>query len=84
MLVNLALREQGLMVARQPKRIKGFALSQAGSACQPAARSGNQILLDYYLTEMEIDPMLINGYQREEFTHLAVAAAVKSNAAMRV
>ncbi|MGI6552026.1 MAG: substrate-binding domain-containing protein [Bacillota bacterium] len=80
-LVNLALREQGLMVAPgNPKGIKGFR-----DLTRPEVRfvnrqpgAGTRILLDYYLTEMEIDPVLINGYQREEFTHLAVAAAVKS------
>jgi molybdate-binding protein len=35
-------------------------------------------LLDYLLTKAGIEPSRINGYNREEFTHLAVGAAVKS------
>ena len=38
--------------------------------------SGTRVLLDFKLSEAGIDPESIAGYQREEYTHLAVAAAV--------
>jgi putative molybdopterin biosynthesis protein len=37
-------------------------------------------LLDYLLEREELDTAAINGYNREEYTHLAVAAAVKNDA----
>jgi putative molybdopterin biosynthesis protein len=37
--------------------------------------------LDYQLRKLGIDPAGIDGYQAEEFTHMAVAAAVMSDAA---
>ena len=38
--------------------------------------SGTRVLLDYKLGELGIAPDDIEGYDREEFTHLAVAADV--------
>jgi putative molybdopterin biosynthesis protein len=38
-------------------------------------------LLDYLLEQQRIDPGQVNGYEREEYTHLAVAAAVASGSA---
>jgi putative molybdopterin biosynthesis protein len=46
---------------------------------QPGA--GTRYLLDYHLGQLEIAPDEIQGYQREEFTHLTAAAAVASNRA---
>ena len=39
------------------------------------------MLLDYRLKELGIEPSTITGYEREEFTHLMVAAAVASGTA---
>ena len=39
------------------------------------------MLLDYNLRRLGIDPGSIRGYRREEFTHMAVASAVKSGSA---
>ncbi len=39
------------------------------------------MLLDYALQQRDLDARQISGYQRQEYTHLAVAAAVKSGAA---
>ena len=39
------------------------------------------MLLDYELGKLGIDPAAVRGYEREEYTHLAVAAAVASGAA---
>src|SRR5690606_41502295 len=43
--------------------------------------AGTRILLDYELEQRGIDPAAIQGYGREEYTHLAVAAAVASGTA---
>ena len=43
--------------------------------------AGTRMLLDYRLGRLGIDPEDVNGYRREEYTHLAVAAAVQSGAA---
>jgi putative molybdopterin biosynthesis protein len=83
-LVNLAYREQGLMVLPgNPKGIKGigdlardhitFVNRQAGS--------GTRILLDYRLAELDISPENIQGYGQEEFTHMSVAVTVLSGGA---
>ncbi|ADG81625.1 molybdopterin biosynthesis protein [Thermincola potens] len=79
--INLMYRQQGFIVARgNPKQIKGiedlvrndvrFINRQRGA--------GTRILLDYYLKQKGIDPELIAGYDREEYTHMAVAVAVAS------
>ncbi|MGI6605273.1 MAG: substrate-binding domain-containing protein, partial [bacterium] len=43
--------------------------------------AGTRVLLDWALKEEGIDPAAIQGYEREEYTHTAVAAAVKGGAA---
>ena len=83
-LVNMVYRQQGLIVARgNPKEINSindlvrddirFINRQNGA--------GTRILLDYKLQEARISPDLIQGYDREEYTHMAVAAGVASGAA---
>jgi putative molybdopterin biosynthesis protein len=83
-LVTLVYREQGLIVARgNPRGITGlrdlhrpdlsFVNRQAGS--------GTRILLDWRLKQLGIDPRRINGYEREEYTHMAVAVDVLSGTA---
>jgi putative molybdopterin biosynthesis protein len=39
------------------------------------------VLLDYYLGQLGLDSEQIHGYDQEEYTHLAVAAAVRSGRA---
>jgi putative molybdopterin biosynthesis protein len=83
-LVTLVHREQGLIVAPgNPEGITGFEdLSRAGVRFVNRQRgSGTRILLDYHLNRLGIKPGEIQGYRREEFTHLAVAVAVRSGAA---
>jgi putative molybdopterin biosynthesis protein len=80
-LVNLVLRDQGLIVAKDnPKGIKGIEdLSRNDiTFINRQGGSGTRILLDYRLNQMEIDPATINGYETEEFTHMSVAVAVLS------
>ncbi len=83
-LIHLVMRDQGLIVpAGNPKGIRGiedltrdrvrFINRQNGS--------GTRILLDYRLKQIGIEPGRIEGYRTEEFTHMAVAAAVLSGAA---
>ncbi len=83
-LVNLVYREQGLMVAPgNPKRIEGIAdLARPEVTFVNRQRgAGTRLLLDFRLKQLGIPGERIQGYQREEFTHLAVAAAVQSGAA---
>ncbi len=83
-LVTLAHREQGLIVKKgNPADITGVAdLARNGVVFVNRQRgSGTRILLDYLLKQAGIDAREIDGYGREEFTHLLVAAAVKSGRA---
>ena len=80
-LVNLVLRDQGLIIAKDnPKGIKGIEdLSRNDiTFINRQGGSGTRILLDYRLNQMEINPATINGYETEEFTHMSVAVAVLS------
>jgi putative molybdopterin biosynthesis protein len=83
-LVNLVYREQGLIVP--PGNPKG--ITRLDDLLRPDVLfvnrqegSGTRVLLDYQLKQLGGDPMQVRGYQREEHTHLAVAAAVQSGAA---
>ena len=83
-LVNLVHREQGLIVAPgNPKSIRGLEdLTQDGvDFVNRQAGSGTRILLDWRLTQLGIDPASINGYEREEYTHMAVAVDVLNGSA---
>jgi len=84
MLVTLVGREQGWIVPPgNPKGLAGW-----GDAANPDARivnrqrgAGTRVLLDYELGKLGIAPETARGYEREEYTHLAVAAAVASGVA---
>jgi putative molybdopterin biosynthesis protein len=43
--------------------------------------AGTRLLLDYELSQRDIEPAAVAGYDHEEYTHLAVAAAVASGVA---
>lgn len=78
-LIKLVDRIQGFMVKKgNPKNIKDFAdLTKEGiSFVNRQKGSGTRLLLDYRLKEKGLAPTDISGYEREEFTHMAVAAAV--------
>lgn len=82
-LVNLVKRQQGLMVVKS----NPLGISVLHDLTRKEVRfinrqkgSGTRILLDYLLSREQISPGQINGYNREEYTHLAVAAAVKNDA----
>jgi len=83
-LVHLAQREQGILVASgNPKSIRSLEdLTRAGVRFvnrQPG--SGTRVLLDYELGKLGIDRAAIAGYEREEFTHMAVGVAIASGLA---
>ncbi|UCH59350.1 MAG: molybdopterin biosynthesis protein [Anaerolineales bacterium] len=82
--VALVGRTQGLLVAKDnPKRIQTlddltrpevtFVNRQRGA--------GTRVLLDYELGKLRVNPEAIQGYNQEEYTHLAVAAAISSGRA---
>lgn len=83
-LVTLVEREQGWMVQPgNPKRLVGWA-DAANPDVQIVNRqrgAGTRVLLDYELGKLGIKPVQVHGYEREEYTHLAVAAAVASGTA---
>jgi len=83
-LINLVHREQGLIVAPgNPKSIKGLEdlMRDEVSFVNRQAGSGTRILLDWRLGQLGIDSARIKGYEREEYTHMAVAVDVLSGTA---
>ena len=83
-LVRLAARTQGLMIPpHNPMRITSLAdLARDGVRFVNRQRgSGTRVLLDFKLREFGIRTESILGYDREEYTHLAVAAAVQGGRA---
>jgi molybdopterin molybdotransferase/putative molybdopterin biosynthesis protein len=83
-LVHLAGRVQGLIVPVGNPR--GFAslrdLVAPGVQFVNRQRgSGTRVLLDYQLRQLGLSASSIAGYEREQYTHLAVAADVASGAA---
>jgi len=79
--VNLSWRQQGLYVQKSnPKKIEGLADIARGDVrfINRQRGSGTRILLDFQLEKLGISVDLINGYDREEYSHLSVAASVKS------
>ena len=82
--VRLVGREQGLILAPgNPKTITGLGdIARADLAYVNRQRgAGTRILLDYQLEKLGIEPASVRGYQHEEYTHLAVAAAIASGRA---
>jgi len=83
-LVGFVGREQGLMVrAGNPKGLAGFR-----DLARPEVRfvnrqrgAGTRVLLDYELMRAGVAVESVTGYEQEEYTHLAVAAAVASGRA---
>ncbi len=84
MLVHLARREQGLMIARRnPKRIRHVRdLGRRGVRLINRQRgAGTRLLLHQRLRVAGIDPRSVSGYDREVPTHGAVAAAIAAGTA---
>lgn len=84
LVVNLAIRHQGLMVAPgNPKNIRGVADFTRPDVLfiNRQKGAGTRILLDHHLKEAGINPDQVRGYEREEYTHMAVAVNVLTGAA---
>ena len=83
-LIHLAQREQGILVpAGNPKGISSLAdlMRKDIRFVNRQPGSGTRVLLDYELKKRNISPTAISGYEREEFTHMAVGVAVASGLA---
>lgn len=82
MLVTFAHREQGLMIAPDnPLSIQSLNDLPRVRFVNRQRGAGTRVLLDYELEKRGLSQSDIVGYEREEYTHLAVAAAVASGAA---
>jgi putative molybdopterin biosynthesis protein len=83
-LLNLLYREQGLIVLKgNPKGIKNFSDLARDNVrfINRQGGSGTRLLLDKHLRELGIDAKLVRGYEKEEYTHMAVASAVLTGVA---
>jgi len=83
-LIRFVRRRQGLMVGRgNPKRLLSLADLAAKSArfVNRQPESGTRLCFDRLLSDADLRPSQIKGYQVEEFTHAAVAATVASGMA---
>jgi putative molybdopterin biosynthesis protein len=83
-LLRFVGRVQGLIVAPgNPKRIWSLRdLARPDVQFVNRQRgAGTRVLLDYELDKLGVTRRQISGYDRQEYTHLAVAAAVGSGAA---
>ncbi len=82
LVVTFAHREQGLIVAAgNPLGIRSLDDLPRARYVNRQRGAGTRVLLDYELARRGIVPEQIEGYEREEYTHLAVAAAVASGSA---
>ena len=82
--IGLVHREQGLIVAPgNPKNLRAWAdLGRPGvSFVNRQKGSGSRVLLDCRMSEAGLGGEQISGYEREEYTHWAVAMAVRSGLA---
>jgi putative molybdopterin biosynthesis protein len=78
-LIGLAVRDQGLIVARgNAKGIQGLLdLARPGLRFVNRQRgSGTRLVFEQLLARAGIEGARISGYRREELTHIAVATAV--------
>jgi putative molybdopterin biosynthesis protein len=83
MMLGFVRRTQGLIVPKgNPKQIAGLddLVREDVSYINRQRGAGTRALLDFELRRLGIDPRGIRGYERQEFTHLAVAAQIASGA----
>jgi putative molybdopterin biosynthesis protein len=77
--LNLVRREQGLYLKKgNPKNIKEIndLINEDINYINRQRGAGTRVLFDYLLAQNNIVPAQIAGYEKEEFTHIAAAAAV--------
>ena len=84
-LITLAWRRQGFIFREDSSLSEIENLSQLSRSDHTFINrqrgAGTRILLDYHLSRQGIEPDDIKGYNKEEYTHAAVAQAVSSGAA---
>lgn len=83
-LMTLVEREQGWLVAPgNPKEVTTWAdvVRPDINIVNRQRGAGTRVLLDYELENLSIDPERVRGYEREEYTHLSVAATIASGTA---
>ena len=83
-LIKGVRRVQGIITAAgNPYGIKQFKdiAEKELSFVNRQRGSGTRVLLDYLLKESCTDSSCINGYEREEYTHTAVAASIANGSA---
>ncbi len=83
-LIHVVHRQQGLITAPdRPRPIRSLSDLAAGPLrfVNRQAGSGTRLLFDALIEEAGVRPEEIQGYDTEEFTHLAVAALIASGAA---
>ena len=83
-IIHLVDREQGLVVRKgNPKEIQGLRdlLRKNVSFINRQKGSGTRILLDHLLKTLSLASGEIAGYDKEEYTHMAVASMVASGIA---
>jgi putative molybdopterin biosynthesis protein len=83
-LITWVEREQGLLIKRgNPKGIQSLCdlARQDVRFVNRQNGAGTRVLLDYHLQRLNVNTEDIQGYDQEEYTHLAVAAAVASGRA---
>ena len=83
-LIHVATRSQGLIVhGGNPKKIAGIKDLTRRSIrfINRQRESGTRTIFDQLLIRYELRPAQINGYNNEEFTHVAVAAMIASGVA---
>jgi putative molybdopterin biosynthesis protein len=80
--IRLVHRDQGLIVAPgNPLGLRGLEDLGRVRYVNRQRGAGTRVLLDHLLGEAGLPPEAIDGYTREEPTHLAVAAAVAAGRA---
>ncbi|MGE5554336.1 MAG: molybdopterin biosynthesis protein [Betaproteobacteria bacterium] len=82
--INLVYRQQGFLVPPgNPKAVRDWTdLTRPDVSFINRQRgAGTRALLDLELKKRGIDPSAIKGYEREEYTHTGLAAAVQAGTA---
>jgi putative molybdopterin biosynthesis protein len=82
--IALVGRQQGLLVRRgNPKTIRSLddLAREDVTFINRQRGAGTRVLLDYHLNLRGVASQNVRGYNQEEFTHLAVAAAIASGRA---
>ncbi len=80
--VTFAHREQGLIVPKgNPKAVKSLDDLPRLTYINRQRGAGTRLLLDYEMKKRSLTSDDVDGYDREEYTHLAVAAAVATGVA---